>query len=164
MEFLQARYFGGLRVSAESGFDELEVFEHHVDPAFVGDQDSLGIDEILLANELNLHADLLFGFDELVGPVEPGIIQVMFAEGQSGLSVGYHEAKSHDSWRESSVVAGSWGNLFRPSRARRTALSRITTGPSRQVHSGGIPAWISIPVMRKPKRMPVVARKRRAGW
>ena len=79
LDFLQRLALGFLRLAAQARFHKFQVLQNHVRPAFHRHQDGVGVNQLVLAHHVHLRVGFLVRLDQLVGLVEPRILEVVFA-------------------------------------------------------------------------------------
>ena len=65
--------------ASQAGFDEFQVFEDQIRLRLVGGENGIGVEQFVLANHIGLGVCFLVGLNQLVGLVEPRVLQIVFA-------------------------------------------------------------------------------------
>jgi len=79
-DLFKGGFFGGLWITAQARFDELEIFENQVGFAVLRSYNRVRIEQLILPNDIHLGISLFIRFDKFVILVETRIFEVVFAE------------------------------------------------------------------------------------
>ena len=83
-DFFQDQLLSFLGTSAQTRLNELQILEDQIGPALPRHQERIRLQRTLLVHDIYLGVSLLARLDQLVGLIEPGIFEIVFARFYSG--------------------------------------------------------------------------------
>jgi hypothetical protein len=77
LQFEQRVAFFLARVTLQSRFNEFKIHENQIGAALRGDENGIGIHQLILPNQVHLHVSFLIRFDQFIDLIQTRIFDVV---------------------------------------------------------------------------------------